>query len=189
MNARGFTLIEVLTALVVFALLVAMLYAVITPAGEGFARLKQVRGEDERRLGAGWRIRQDVACLVRPAGGKVEPLIVRNDNRGADAFDELWLIAATAERAGLSRIHYFVDEEAHELVRESAPLDARSGHAPLRMRLGPAESLDIQLLDDAGHWHQRWQNKAAWPRAIRMVVKHQRIRRRWLLPIVQGHPL
>lgn len=186
---QGFTLIEVLAALVVFSLLVSLLYAVLTPAGEGFKRLRQVRVAYEQSLGAGWRINQDMACLVQPLDGEAPTLAVSNDNRGADAFDELWLVAATEERPGLSRIHYYIDEQRHVLVRESAPLRTRQGHAPLSSRLGRAEAMDIQLLDAQGHWHQRWVKRGDWPRAIRVTIRDGKRKRQWLLPVWLGRAL
>ncbi len=185
----GFTLIEVLMALVVFSLVVSLTYAAIGPAGEGFRRLQDVRENYEQNLATGWQLNQDIAYMLQPLGEGQSAFDVVNDNRGEYSYDELWLVSATPARPGLSEIHYYIDEETHVLIRESGLLDARDDSVMMQTELGPADSLQIEMLDKAGRWHQRWDmlGGEGWPRAFRIQLHHGKQLREWLVPVLQGH--
>jgi len=185
----GFTLIEVLMALVVFSLVVSLTYAAIGPAGEGFRRLQDVRENYEQNMLTGWQLNQDIAYMTQPPGEGQSAFDIVNDNRGEYSFDELWLVSATPERPGLSEVHYYIDEEAHALIRESDFLDAREDSLMARSEMGRADSLQIEVLDQQGHWHQRWDmlGGQGWPRAFRIRLHDGKQIHEWLVPVLQGH--
>ncbi len=176
-------------ALVVFSLVVSLTYAAIGPAGEGFRRLQEVRQNYEQNLATGWQLNQDIAYMLQPLDESQGAFDVVNDERGAFSYDELWLIAATPARPGLSEIHYYIDEETHVLIRESGFLDAREDSSMVQSELGRADSLQIEMLDKAGRWHQRWDMPAGqgWPRAFRIRLQAGQQQREWLIPVLQGH--
>ncbi len=94
----GFTLIEVLMALTVFALIAAIAYGAMATAGQGFQMLSKVRDMQESSGWTGRQLRSDVAYLSdipwnpgAPADQHV-PIRISNDNRGDMAFDGLFLL-------------------------------------------------------------------------------------------------
>jgi len=103
-NERGFTLIEVLMALTVFALIAGLSYTALGTAGNGFEILSKVRLTQEK---SGWVSRQlhsDLRYLaaaphiVKSSSGSQSslnepvPVRIKNDNRGDVEFDQLWLL-------------------------------------------------------------------------------------------------
>ncbi len=191
-RARGFTLIELLMSLVVLGLVVALTYAAIEPAGEGFKRLQDVRDDLAGELGLGWRLREDLAHVMPPARDR-GPFSLSNDNRGENAFDELVLVVADPARPGLSEVRYFIDEERGRLIRSSRYWNARERGGTVDVSLGAVRSFDVEFMDGKGHWHQRWhaeQGTFIWPRAIRVRIRDHRGRERtFLVPMLQGRQL
>ncbi len=195
MNAsmRGFTLIEALVALLVFALVASVSYAVLGPAGEGFRQLAEARDAGERAAWIGRRLRADVAALAasafRPDGRAVPPVMIANDNRGEAQFDQCWLLVRMRGRAGVWRVHYFLDEHRGRLMREMRLLWARDGREPEIWDMGEADSLAVEAMDASGRWRQDWPPAGAagaWPRALRFRIGTGDARREWIAPVLAG---
>jgi len=62
----GFTLIEVLMALIVFAMIATLAYAALGTAGNGFEMLSKVRLAQERSSWVGRQLRLDLRYLSPP---------------------------------------------------------------------------------------------------------------------------
>ena len=200
----GFTLIEVLMALTVFALIAAIAYGAMATAGQGFQMLSEVRDMHE---GSGWTARQlrsDVTYLsgdawnIGQATEQHQPIRISNDNRGDLEFDGLFLLVREPGRAGTFEVHYFIDEDKGHLMRESRLLWARDSVEPVQWDMGEASSWAVEVMDKDGRWQQEWKTQGVqnrgfvWPRAIRVHMKvaaseaHPASEREWYLPIRFG---
>ena len=200
MNQRGFTLIEVLMALTVFALISALTYGALGPAGDGFKLLGEVREIQEHASWTGRQLRSDLTYLAppqsSPGSGQVQAMEVMairiiNDNRGENELDELWLQVREPGISGVSQVHYYIDEADGHLIRESGLLLARDATEPVRWDMGSASSWGVDILDQNGNWRQDWgiqQGANVWPRALRVRMKRDspRVEREWLVPISYG---
>jgi len=87
-SEHGFTLIEVLMALTVLALIAALGYGTLGTAGEGFSMLAEARNVQERSGWIGRQLRSDVAYIsssqyhgssTQPQG--LQPLRISNDTK------------------------------------------------------------------------------------------------------------
>jgi len=181
----GFTLLEVLAALAVFALVAALTYAAVAPAGSGFVWLQAQRRALADTALAGRRLRLDVSYASASQDRRLNPLVITHDQRGGHAYDELWLLVRLMARPSLSVVHYYLDEEAGMLVREVASSLAREGTPPLRWPLGRATGFEVQALDARGAWVDTWDARKmhAWPRALRIRWQDGETTRDYLLPL------
>jgi prepilin-type N-terminal cleavage/methylation domain-containing protein len=202
--ARGFTLIEVLMALTVFALIAVLGYGALGIAGEGFGILAEVRDVQERSGWIGRQLRSDVAYIssseyhgtsVFSRSSGVQPIRISNDNRGASEFDELWLLVREPGRLGIIQVHYYLEEDRGHIIRESRLLWARDSVQTQEWDLGEASSWAVEVQDREGRWQQMWQaghtsqGALIWPRALRIRLNNEMGERQWLLPILYGAEL
>jgi len=205
---RGFTLIEVLMALTVFALIAGLSYAALGTAGNGFEILGKVRLTQER---SGWvarQLRSDLRYLSaapqsvlkagqQSAAGNIVPIRIHNDNRGDVEFDELWLLVREPGLQSISRVHYYIDENNGHLMRESRLLLARDYVEPMRWDFGKAASWSVEIWDQQGNWRQDWNFDSqafVWPKAVRVTMKTTADdsltgQRQWWMPVLTGSEL
>jgi general secretion pathway protein J len=202
MGQRGFTLLEVLMALTVFALIASLAYGTLDSAGVGFRILADVRDAQQKSGWVGRQLRTDMAYISTSAYVRrspssqrpgIQPLRIINDNRGDSEFDELWLLVREPGQAGVSEVHYYLDEDKGNLMRESSLLWARDTAEPLPWEMGKAASFAVEAMDKEGQWRQEWrmqptpgQSAMLWPRALRIRMKNDMGEREWLLPISFG---
>jgi len=207
-NESGFTLIEVLMALTVFALIAGLSYSALGTAGNGFEILSKVRLTQEK---SGWvarQLRSDLRYLSaapqnvvkagqQSAASKIVPIRIRNDNRGDVEFDELWLLVREPGLPSLSQVHYYIDENSGHLMRESRSLLAREQVEPMRWDFGEVASWSVEIWDRQGNWRQDWNfdSKAfVWPKAVRVSMKSSvddnlTGQRQWWIPVLVGSEL
>jgi len=190
----GFTLLEVLMALTVFALIVVVCYTALGPAGEGFRQLQERRDTIESAAWIGKQLRADVAYLSSSSLKTLRPIQLRSDARGDTFADQLTLLVREAGRSGLTLVHYKLDEVEGVLVRESRMAWARPNSESSRMILGKADSLHVEMMDTTGQWQPQWLQQTAldapqiWPRAIRITMQQSGVAQTWLLPVWLGLP-
>jgi prepilin-type N-terminal cleavage/methylation domain-containing protein len=182
---QGFTLLEVLTAMALFAMLTAIVYAVLGPAGEGFRTLQTVRdnlGEVEQLAD---QLRLDSDHFAYSFDMKVAPLILKSDRRGDAAFDELSLTCWEPGQPAISRVRYLIDEASGMLVRESTLPWLRQGHKGMRWRIARAESFQVSVMDQHDHWHESWRGLDAtlYPKALKIAFRGRDGEREWYLPM------
>jgi len=208
-NEHGFTLIEVLMALTVFALIAGLSYTALDTAGNGFEMLGKVRLTQEKSTWVARQLRSDLRYLSaapqhalanvgqQSAANSIVPIRIRNDNRGDVEFDELWLLVREPGQPLISQVHYYIDEDSGHLMRESRSLLARDLVEPMRWDFGKISSWSVEVWDRQGNWRQDWNfdSKAfVWPKAVRVTMKASDDdsltgQRQWWIPVLVGSEL
>ncbi|MDN5925223.1 MAG: type II secretion system minor pseudopilin GspJ [Xanthomonadales bacterium] len=177
--ARGFSLIELLVAVAVFATASAMAYAGLAAITRTRARL----GAEQQRFS---HVERSVALLARDLGSAVTRPI--RDSHGTrigamvgDAqrleFTHVGAVGApTQTSSALQRVSYFVDAKGFQRARYLV-LDRAPDSVPvLRTLDDQADQLVIRYLDHRGQWHSRWPpardaDQAPLPRAVEFRLR------------------
>jgi len=200
---QGFTLIEVLMALTVFALISVLSYSTLDIAGNGFKLLSEVRLQQEKSVWIGKTLRQDIRYLSAPPhhinsnqasrskAQKIVSIRIQNDNRGDIEFDQLWLLVRLPGTQGISQVHYFIDENNNHLMRESHLLLTRDYIEPMRWDFGEIHSWAVEVWDRDGNQRQDWNFDARsfqWPKAVDIHLQVDDTpsvssRQRWLIAV------
>jgi len=206
---QGFTLIEVLMALTVFALISVLSYSSLDIAGNGFDILSKVRSQQESSGWIGKTLRQDmryvsaapqhkqVQSASSSAADNIVPIRIQNDNRGDVELDQLWLLVQLPGTQSISQVHYFIDEENHHLIRESRLLLARDYTEPMRWDFGKIHSWVVEVWDSDGNRRQDWNFDARsfhWPKALDVHLQVDdsnsiASQRQWLMTVFPGQIL
>lgn len=183
MNERGFTLVEVLVALTIFALMSVLAYRGLTAVLETRAHVS----DDNRR----WRdialtldlFEQDLGAVVarpvRDAGDLVQPAFVGDPLAVGDTAAPLifsrtgsaWQtgVAADVQRHGY-RLRAGTLEQLVWPVLDQAPHSAPAVH-PL---VDGVERFELRYLDATGNWQPRWPlpgMQTGLPAAVEVVVE------------------
>lgn len=182
MRQHGFTLVEVLVALTIFALMSMLAYRGLNSMLETRAHL----AEDNRR----WRdlaltlaqLEQDLGQAVnrpvRDSGGLLQPALLGNPQARADdaqlsvsRMGSAWQtgVAADVQRHGY-RLRNGTLEQLVWPVLDQAPLSAPAVY-PLLQRVSRFE---LRYLDAAGSWQPGWPlpgAAAVLPAALEVVVE------------------
>ena len=208
-SEHGFTLIEVLMALTVFALISVLAYTTLDSAGTGFNILSEVRQQQEQSGWAGKQIRKDMRYLtaaphypapkegIQSSALNIVPIRIKNDNRGDIELDELWLLVKEPGLNSISEVHYFIDETDNHLIREYRLLLARDHVEPMRWDFGAIRSWSVEVWDEHANWRQDWNFDAqafAWPKAVKVTLQVDdkatiASQRQWLMPVLPGKRL
>ncbi len=185
--SRGFTLIEMLAVVTVFAMIAGISYGVLGVAGDGFLRLQAMRDAQEASSWMGRLLRQDCGMMSGSEVKNTRPLRLNGDTRGGSNFDELWLLVREPGKPGITEVYYHMDANGEQLVRESRLLWGTA--APQRMQLGKVQSFRVEAMDAGGQWQNRWATEGVfiWPRALRVTVADAMNQQTsWILPTPMG---
>lgn len=188
----GFTLLEVLMALTVFALIAGVSYTALGPAGEGFRQLQEVRDKMEASSWLGKQLRADMRGISRSSLTDLQPIQIRSDARGDTYIDELTLLVREAGRSGLTLVHYKVDEAKGELLRESRMAWSRDTVEPDRIVLAKVSSFHVEIMDKNGEWKQKLaitgdkKTPYIWSKALRVTVKQGDKQQQWVMLVYQA---
>jgi len=195
---KGFTLLELLVALAIFALVAVTAYAGLAAVLDTDEALDE-HSRDLRELQLAMQLlHRDLLQLsdrpIRDEYGDVQPALVAGGS--ADALITLtrsgWANPTDRVRSDLARVSYGLDGD--RLVRAVWPqLDRVAGSEPLRAELfSGVQTVDLRFLDDEGQWQDTWPPLTVTPgvppglpRAVELVISHERwgrIRRLIRLP-------
>jgi len=184
---KGFTLIEVLLAIVVFSLIAAVTFSALGPAGEGFMMIKEHRTQLEEQQWLGKQLRRDASYLSTSEDKSKAVVVLNNDSRGENAFDELQLLIRDPMYPGLTLIRYVIDEDTHKLKREAMSPWARTHAEPITWELVVVDSFNVEVLDTKSGWKDVWNQKQPYfkPQALRVTVRDSLGEMTWDLPVLQ----
>lgn len=182
---KGFTLIEVLLAIVVFSLIAAISWSALGPAGEGFLMLKETRIQLEEQQWIGKQLRRDVDYLSKSEDTNIPSVRLMNDSRGNADFDELQLLIRDPMYPGLTLVRYIIDEESHKLKREVISPWARTHVEPISWALAAVDSFSVEAYDPRSGWKAvlNQEKTKILPQALRVTVRDDRGEMRWELPV------
>lgn len=182
-SARGFTLIEVLIAVTVFAVLAAAVYVSLNALADAAFTQRQRSAEladlqrSLARLDAD--LRQVATRPVRGADGQLLPALAGRRDR-VEATRTGWLNPMQQQRSELQRFGWSADGTS--LVRSSwAVTDLTPASARLDERL-PVQiaELEFAFLDPAGQWLESWppdESLYSLPGAVRYRFESARLGR------------
>jgi len=193
LHEKGFTLLEVLMALTVFALIVGVCYTALGPAGEGFKQLQQMRDQIETSSWLGKQLRTDIAAVTTSSLRQPQAIAVSNDVRGNTHVDELTLLLRESGHRGLTWVHYHLDENSSELLRDSRMAWARDSVAADHIVLAKkVSSFEVEVMNPDEQWQQKLavstniQANFPWPKAVRVTIRQENKQLQWLLPLYQS---
>ncbi len=171
--ASGFTLLEMLVALAVFAVLGAISWGALDVLAEQQQRLEARSQAWHVLVMARQQLEQDIRHTrmraVRGADGRQQPALWLEPGR-------LWLTrgggwAGAAEPGHLQRVLWRFDG-AHPRRLYWTAADVAAGQSPYpALEVAQVDSMQVQVQDGQGRWHDRWPQGAGprvLPRAIRV---------------------
>jgi general secretion pathway protein J len=161
----GFTLIEVLVALVAMAIIGSALVAIMQVLGQSWQRTQEQNARMQLLMGAvlhGW---QDASQAISPPNAlatSVPPLSVGAEGAPFAVLRSNWQNPFDEPRSSLQQVTYRLHEG--ELLRQFAAAGPlwmgaalpRTTEDGLRTQRLGALSLQVQLQDDAGELHDAW---------------------------------
>lgn len=184
---RGFTLLELLVALSIFALLAAMAYGGLNSV----MRAQQVTTAQAERLAElqkvfAWLGRDITQAIDRPIRGEYgdpQPAMVglTLGERRLELTRSGWRNPAGRKRSNLQRVAWGIRDE--QLVRLYwTVLDRAADSRPLEtVMLDDVEKLSLRFLDDKQRWHDVWPalnrgitSSVALPRAVEVTLETAR---------------
>ena len=197
---HGFTLLEILVALLIFGLMSLMAYRGLSSVLQSREHLAQENRKWRAVAMLFARIEQDLDLLanrpVRDADNLTAPPFlglaqVRGEREAALAFTRTGQANQTGALAGPLRRGYRLRGDIVEQLLWPAP-DAAPDAAPAPDGLlDQVVVLEFQYLDAAGAWHAQWPQpgvKQVFPAALQVVLElksGERITRLFALPALQ----
>ncbi len=203
-RGAGFTLLELLIALAIFAILSTLAYGSLRSALFNREQSQQ-RTEELARLQMAFLfisrdLEQVVNRPIRDTWGDTRPALFTPQQTYRLEFTRSgWNNPARVRRSTLQRVAYAIEED--ELIRHSWWILDRTDEKPTLSQplLDGVEEFELRFLDDKNKWNKEWpvlnsqQNAPAppLPVAIEVVLELQewgRIRRLFRLPTGDGQP-
>jgi general secretion pathway protein J len=184
-RAAGFTLVELLVALAIFAILSALAYGGLRGVLANHEAVREEAEELERLQTAFLLMERDIQQAVpRPVrdelGDPVAAFRTPPERQRAVAFTRTGYANPAGERRShLQRVGYGVREG--ELVRYAWPrLDRVQGMEPVIMPLlGEVEGVTFRFMDEQGEWRPQWPppgrgaEAAALPRGVELELRRR----------------
>lgn len=184
-RSQGFTLLELMIALAVFALMVTLSYGSVSLLMDASRRTEGRQADLQQLQRAMLFLERDVHQLVNRRAnigyGETLPAVEKPDNangvleltRGGNP-DMAWqLRTSELMRSTLQRVRYTLDGK--KLIRESWNLiDRADAQEPVSMvLLDGVKSIEIGFIDDKNKVQDDWsEEKKGLPRAIEVALEH-----------------
>lgn len=199
-TSSGFTLLEILVALIIFALISIMTYRGLTTILQTRTHLAAENRKWREVAMLFARIDQDLSMLakrpVREASNlTAPPFVAQPIAQGAqDAqlmFTRMGYPDQANALAGPMRCGYRLHGEAIQQLIWPAPDSAPRAVPVINTLLENVATVEFQYLDSAGAWHTRWPlpgNNMVFPAAVQVVLElksKERVTRLFALPALQ----
>lgn len=172
-RAAGFTLVELLVALAVFAVMSAMAYTGLAAVLEARESVDAALERTATIQGTMHRIQADLEQAVkrpiRDGYGDLQPALSNTPEDGLQFTRGGWRNPLSEPRSHLQRVAYRVDEEDQLVRLHWRMLDRAQDSAPVEtVLLEDVENVEWRFLSDGGEWIDAWPpaNLAASPSAI-----------------------
>lgn len=165
-NQTGFTLIEILVAVAIFAVMAAMAYGGLSTVLETRESVTKALDNSRTLQMAVWRIRRDIEQTVnrpiRNQFGVTKPPIFGTPQAGLTITHNGWRNPLERPRSSLQRTRYYLDEDSN-LIRAYWPtLDRAQETEPTESTLiKDVESIEWRYMNAEGEWIDRWPPNAS----------------------------
>ncbi|MBT8143219.1 MAG: type II secretion system minor pseudopilin GspJ [Gammaproteobacteria bacterium] len=183
----GFTLLELIVATAIFAIMSAMVYGTLAGVGRQLEASEQAAGSMRELHYALRRVAMDVAQLQpRPVRDDLGDLAGAIDTSSAAGAIELsvggWRNPLRNPRGTTQRVAYVIDDDV--LTRLHWPvLDRTLATEPLRIDLlSGVYDIQLRFLDRNGEWTEQWpplsqggdvDSSRRRPRAVEIMIEHE----------------
>ncbi|AWN17306.1 type II secretion system minor pseudopilin GspJ [Salinisphaera sp. LB1] len=164
----GFTLVELLVAIAVFAVMAAIAYGGLSSVIDTRDSIDAALDRSKMLQMATWRLQQDieqvVARPVRNRFGDAEPAVMGNPDTGLKITRDGWPNPLSEPRSTLQRVHYQLGPHGHLVRSYYRVLDQAQDSAPVKTDLlDGVTQIEWRFLDKNGQWQDRWppQNNGA----------------------------
>lgn len=176
---KGFTLLELLVAMVIFSLMSVMAYGGLSNVITG----NEVIATQEKRLKELQRtmmfFERDIRQLVpRPRNTGTGNVLAKAFDYGLDSDGFVEFTRAGnpnpigMARSSLQRVRY--DLEENVLIRKSWALVDYLDLEPTSMKLlNDVESIELRLLDAKNEWQDNWTEEKIIPKAVEITIVHK----------------
>ena len=175
----GFTLLELMIAMVIFSFMSIMAYSALANVFKSNEVITEQEGKLKRLQRSMMFIERDLRQLVlRPRssgyGQPASPALDSGlDSEGVIEFTRAGNSNPTElMRSSLQRIRYTVEDE--KLSRLSWNFVDHIDAEPVKMLLlENVESLSFRMLDDKNNWKENWASLTKIPKAIELTLEHK----------------
>jgi general secretion pathway protein J len=183
MRARGFTLLELLVALSIFAMMAAMAYGGLSSVIRARTGVDASLERTQRLQQAVFRLQSDLeqaaARGVRDQFGDPRPALAAEPALGLSFTRHGWRNPLQEPRSHLQRVRYRLDEEGRLVRHHWRVLDRAQDSAPVEtVLLEDVQRLEWRFLDGGREWRDRWPPLAAdapapdpWEAELPLVVE------------------
>jgi len=161
MKQHGFTLMELLLALAIFALMSAMAFSGLTSTLKSRETINAALDRTQALQNAVFRIQTDLEQTagrsIRDEFGDAQPPLLGSAENGITFTRNGWRNPLEQRRSHLQRVGYRLNEENTLLRLHWQVLDRAQDSAPIEIPLiEDVESLEWRYLDENEEWVDRW---------------------------------
>lgn len=169
-NARGFTLLEVMVALVLLAIFALAAYRGLNAVLEVEAHARSDLNRWQRLARVFSRIENDLqeaVTLAPGADGKARVFLTGKRTQGQTGF-AVYRNVSDGNRGGIQQIQYQFDRQG--LSRSALALQASTTDPQAVLLIEGLNQVQFRYMDGAGNWQTDWGVPEVLPRAVEVLM-------------------